>query len=269
MLDLQRLLVKEIEQFQGHVHEVIGDELMSIFDEPDAALACSINLHRCADSYSQQHDLTLQVRIGLHFGTVIVDQDENRLFGDTINVASRVTSIAQAGQTITTDALVKRASTTWQSSVRQFDVTSLKGKRESVTIYDLPWQFDGLTAIVESDTTSSRQDDEGVALSINHEGVVLSLADRDRVYSIGRAITNDLVVAAESVSRRHVLIEHVRGTPVLTDQSTNGTHLYLDNGEVMYLRRQQWPMSGAGILALGATREQRSDHLVRFSCAQG
>jgi len=261
-------LITEIQRFQGTVQEVIGDELMVLFTEPDAALACSISLHRCAENYSQQHDVTLQLRVGLHYGTVIIDQQENRLFGDTINVASRVTNIAQAGQTITTQALVQHASATWQSSVRQFDFTHLKGKRESFIIYDLPWQHEGLTAIVGIDAATSHQGHSELLLSVAHGESVIELADHDGIFSIGRAITNDLVVAADSVSRRHVLIERIRDNHVLTDQSTNGTHLYMDNGQTLYLRRQQWPMSGAGVLALGATQDQRDDHLVHFACGQ-
>lgn len=266
VLDLQRELITTIEQVDGHVHEVIGDELMVYFTEPDIALACSISLHRCADNYSRQHDVHLQVRIGLHFGTVIFDQDENRMFGDTVNIASRVTNIAQAGQTITTDALVQHASQSWKSSVRKFDNTPLKGKRETMVIYDLPWQFDGLTAIIEVDSELSGQSHSESSLCVSHGESTIELTSQETAFSIGRAMTNDLVVTADSVSRRHVLIERIRGNHVLTDQSTNGTHLYLNNGDVLYLRRQQWPMSGAGVLALGAPQDKRDDHLVQFFC---
>lgn len=268
VLDLQHRLMAEIERFKGKVEDVIGDELMVRFAEPDTALACTLALHGCAEKYSQQQDVTLQLRVGLHYGAVIIDQHENRLFGDTINVASRVTNIAQAGQTITTDALVQCASATWQNSVRRFDIASLKGKRDSVVIYDLPWKVDDLTAIASIDEANSPQNISELLLSVSHGDKAFELSKHDGVFSIGRAITNDLVVAADSVSRRHILIERIRNNLVLTDQSTNGTHLYMDNGETLFLRRQQWPMSGAGVVALGATRDQRDDHLVRFNCRQ-
>lgn len=262
---LQRLMTGHIVDFQGQVQEIIGDELMVRFDEPDAALGCSIALHRCAKEYSLQCDFNLQLRIGLHYGPVIVDEEEDRLFGDTVNVASRVTGIAQAGQTIATDWLTKKASSTWQASLRRFDVTHIKGKTEPLLVYDLPWQQDGLTAIVSLDSQCGSRADQPV-LTISHGNSSLTLCEHDDAYTVGRAMTNDLVLPADPVSRRHISIERARDHYVLNDLSTNGTHLYLDHGETLYLRRQQWPMSGAGMLALGAPREHGDDHIVYFTC---
>ncbi len=267
VLDLQRLLTTRVEQFQGHVQEVIGDELMARFDEPDAALGCSITLHRCAESYSQQHGQKLQLRIGLHYGPVIVDREENRLFGDTINLASRVTDIAQAGQTITTDKLVLRASSAWQESVRRFDITPVKGQKKSVVVYDLPWQHDDLTAIVAAEATD-RSSKTVPSLTLGYRDTQARLTEHDGAFSIGRAMTNDLIVNADPVSRRHVSIERIRDHYILTDQSTNGTHLYFNNGETLYLRRQQSPLWGAGKIALGAPQEHGDEHVVQFNCGQ-
>jgi class 3 adenylate cyclase len=265
ILDLQRLLTAGVEKFNGHVQEIIGDELLARFDKPDDALGCATALHQCAETYSGNHLLALHLRIGLHYGPVIVDETEKRLFGDTINIASRVTNIAQADQTITTDALVQHASSTWRANVRLFDVTPVKGIQGSLVVYDLPWKHDDLTHIITSGIQADDKQTSSTSLSIVYKESLVKIADSSSAFVIGRAITNDLVVNADSVSRRHVSIERRRNHFILTEQSTNGTHLYLDSGETLYLRREQFTLTGRGEIALGAPREAGDDHILRFT----
>lgn len=263
IINLQHLLSSEIEKFQGSVQEIIGDELMARFDKPDDALACATALHQGAENYSQQLDLELHLRIGLHYGPVIVDEAENRLFGDTINIASRVTNIAQADQTITTEILVQNASSAWRANVRLFDVTPVKGIEGKLVIYDLPWKHDELTEILGVDTLSDGVSSEPT-LSIMYRESSFAITDPVSAFMIGRAITNDLVVNADPVSRRHVSIERRRDHYILIEQSTNGTHIYLENGETLYLRREQFTLTGSGEIALGAPKENGDNHIIRF-----
>lgn len=261
---LQKILSTEIQAFGGQIQEIIGDELMVRFELVDRALPCSISLHRKAKKYSEQHSLQLSLRIGMHLGAVIEDQGEHRLFGDTVNIAARVTAIAQADQTILTEKLLNAASSSWQTAARRFDLATLKGKENPIVIYDLPWLHDDLTAIVSP--TDGTEESACQSLILMHQNQKIDLGDYTGVLSIGRAITNDLVIDADPVSRRHVTIERIHNHFVLSDKSTNGTHLFTHTGQTLYLRRQQWPMSGSGELALGATREHGTDHVIRFDC---
>lgn len=265
ILNLQRLLTASVEKFYGSVQEIIGDELLARFDKPDDALGCATTLHQCAESYSGSHQLDLHMRIGLHYGPVIVDETEKRLFGDTINIASRVTNIAQADQTITTDALVQNASSAWRANVRLFDVTPIKGIKGSLVVYDLPWKHDDLTHITSAGIQTADEQTSPTKLSIVYKGARVDIVDSPSAFVIGRAITNDLVVNADSVSRRHVSIERRRNHYILIEQSTNGTHLYLENSETLYLRREQFTLTGSGEIALGAPREAGNDHILHFT----
>jgi len=264
ILELQKLLGIDIVRFRGSVQEIIGDELMALFDNANDALGCATALHQCADNYSRSHQVDLHLRIGLHYGSVIIDKVENRLFGDTLNLTSRITSIAQADQTITTDALLNQASSIWRASVRLFDITPIKGMEETLVIYDLPWKHDDLTNIMSS-AIHTTEPASTPKLSIAYRNTRIDVSDTSSAFIIGRAINNDLVVRAESVSRRHVSIECRRNHFTLTEQSTNGTHIYLDNGETLYLRREQFALTGSGEIALGAPREVGKDHIVRFT----
>jgi len=261
VIGLQGVLTTLIEDQNGEVQEIIGDEVMARFGSPNHALSCATAIHKCAEQFSRGRPTALQMRIGVHIGSTIIEQE--RMFGDTVNLAARVASIAQGEQTIITETLIKRADPHWQRLARKFDVTRIKGKSEPVVIYDLPWHQNDLTVIQQAPSTATNNC--GV-LSLVYNDTTIELKKHEGPFSIGRALTNNLVVNAEPVSRRHTLIEHVRDRFVVTDKSTNGTHVYLNSGEVIYLRREQLPIWGEGQLSLGAPSNQAAGHVVNFSC---
>ncbi|MBX2885018.1 MAG: adenylate/guanylate cyclase domain-containing protein [Granulosicoccus sp.] len=265
IVGLQAQLSGLIESHDGLVQEIIGDEIMARFEAPDAAIKCAAQIHQSAEEYGLQQKVPVQMRIGLHVGSAIIE--EHRLFGDTVNVAARVASIAQGGQTITTESLIQQAGEEWKKVARQFDITRIKGKSEPIVIYDLPWRSTDLTEIQQvAPQGETAQTRPGLTLSYAEQQIQLD--EYQGSFSIGRALTNNLVVNAEPVSRRHTTIELVRDRFVVTDKSTNGTHVYLDSGEVIYLRREQLPVWGSGQLSLGAPSNQSQGHVVKFQCIQ-
>lgn len=89
------------------------------------------------------------VRIGLHFGSGIVKSDD--VFGDVVNVASRVESIAKPEQIVISDSLAR------EISPNQFPVVGLgrfrlKGKTEDCELFEVLW---GDTAAEKPDTQSN------------------------------------------------------------------------------------------------------------------
>jgi len=260
VIDLQARLSTLINEQQGTVQDIIGDEIMARFDNPDSALQCAANIHLCADSFGREASTTLTMRIGVHTGPAIVEGQ--RMFGDTVNLAARVAAIAKGGQTIITSDTHHLADPEWQALSRQFDVASVKGKSEPITIYLLPWRENDLTVINTPDSTPTETTGN---LQLTYANQQHDLLTHEGVFSIGRAVTNHLVIDAEPVSRRHTTIELQRGRYVVTDNSTNGTHVYLHTGEVIYLRREQLPLWGTGQFALGAPSNQASGHVIEFA----
>jgi TolB-like protein/class 3 adenylate cyclase/Tfp pilus assembly protein PilF len=86
-----------ITRHSGRVVKLIGDGALVEFSSVVAALQCAVDIQRqlslpSADASPQQ---CIALRIGLHLGDVIVEGDD--LYGDAVNVASRLESIAPAG----------------------------------------------------------------------------------------------------------------------------------------------------------------------------
>jgi class 3 adenylate cyclase len=132
---LQRLVV---EQHGGRVIKTIGDSVMAAFDDCNEAIKAAIEIQRALKekNAARKAEEAMLVRIGLHYGTGIVKSDD--VFGDVVNVASRVESLAQPLQIIVSDSLQQ------QISKSKFNVVflgrfRLKGKSDDRDLFSVQW----------------------------------------------------------------------------------------------------------------------------------
>jgi class 3 adenylate cyclase len=259
--ELQNAISDVVRAMGGFVQEIVGDEVMLRFNDVDSGVSCACRIHEAVESFSARTGVQMSVRIGLHFGPVIVDHA--RVFGDTVNTASRIADIAQGGQTIITEKVVSQLTGSQRALARRFDEVWVKGKQEKLVVYDLPWRPANVTEIQLPCVAPSEQTP---TLTLRYREASHSLPAARREFSIGRAETNDLVVISGSVSRRHATVEFARGRFVLTDTSTNGTYVLTQDGASVYLRRESLPLWGHGKVALGQPLSAGVEHLISFDC---
>src|SRR2546429_9930331 len=83
----------------GRVVKTMGDEVMVLFPSPDAAARAATRMHAAVESLPVVGSNKLALRIGFHTGPVV--QRDNDIFGDTVNVASRLADQAVRGPILT------------------------------------------------------------------------------------------------------------------------------------------------------------------------
>ncbi len=142
----------EIYAHEGTLDKFMGDGVMALFgapvmheDDPIRAVRCALGmqsaLKRINDEMVTRHGITLQMRIGLNLGTVVVADIGADLrmnytaLGDTVNVASRLQSVAEPGTILVSHAV-------YEQTRAQFDYAELgsirvKGRVEPVEIYQV------------------------------------------------------------------------------------------------------------------------------------
>ncbi len=115
------LITVEIHRFEGTINQYGGDGVMALFgapiaheDAPRRAVHAALGIQRALRDYTitleRERGLRLQMRIGINTGTVVVGRIGNDLhmeytaIGDTINLASRLQSIARPGSVLISDA---------------------------------------------------------------------------------------------------------------------------------------------------------------------
>lgn len=102
-LDKTNEIVKEqIERYQGNILKSIGDALLIIFDSPTAAVLAGRDIQMAVREASDQFHNDVSIRVAVHTGEVtLTDQD---VFGDAVNLASRIESITYPGDVYFTEA---------------------------------------------------------------------------------------------------------------------------------------------------------------------
>lgn len=82
----------------GKIVKNMGDGWLVEFTSAVDAVACAAQLQRQLSS----HD-TMRLRIGIHIGDVVHDEED--IFGDGVNIASRLERFAEPGTIIVSDSV--------------------------------------------------------------------------------------------------------------------------------------------------------------------
>jgi class 3 adenylate cyclase len=246
------LLRTAIEHHGGRVVKTIGDAVMAAFDDCNESVRAAIAMqHRLREkNATRKKEDEMQVRIGLHYGTGIVKS--NDVFGDVVNVASRVESIADARQIIISDSLRERIAPS------EFDVVllgrfRLKGKKEDRDLYQVRWTDTQSVPIKTAHTIVTRSLTSGAFLQrltrdgevaaeypVTREGVIVDSSETDAGSPAGPKLP--------AVKARFSLVE---GQPTVEDGDRTGR---------IYIRLVATYMLEEGdIVAMGT-------HLFKFVC---
>jgi class 3 adenylate cyclase len=102
------LLGAIVQQHSGAIVKTIGDAVMVAFFRPTDAVSAALHILGEIERYNAEHgDPSIILKIGAHCGpSIAVTLNENLdYFGQTVNVAARVQSLADAGEICISDAL--------------------------------------------------------------------------------------------------------------------------------------------------------------------
>ena len=83
-------------QHEGEVLNYYGDGSLTVFPSASEAVRCSIDMQR-----KFQQDPALPLRIGIHIGEIHFDKA--KIFGDSVNIASRLEGLGVAGSVIVSE----------------------------------------------------------------------------------------------------------------------------------------------------------------------
>jgi hypothetical protein len=243
--------------------KTIGDEVMCTFANADEAASAACEMHKVleeeATEYTASGPIRLRVRIGFQYGPAMLEN--NDVFGDTVNVAARMASLAKAGQIITTQQTVDVLSPQLRGSARLVDRAPVKGKKETLDICELIWQQEDVTRFVHSTLLSKPVESQ---MHVVYRDRTLTVnADRPSLV-LGRSATADLPVEETLASRQHAKIECRKGKFYVVDQSTNGTYIRSDDGTESFVRREEAPLTGSGVISLGKPFKQNPSEIVRY-----
>ena len=247
----------------GTVVKTIGDEVMCRFDSCTQACETAISIQqRCIKEPQLKN---LGIRIGIAYGDVVLTPQD--VFGDTVNDAAFVAHIARANHIVLTQAAVDALSNQLRSDCQIFDRVPLKGDQEKSLIYRLQWEAAGNLnrATLVMPIHEVTQYVEKFQLCLKVQGREILLLPQQTPFHIGRDPHKaHLLIETDLASREHCHIEFRRGKYVLIDHSTNGTYVSGNEQDSIYLRREELPLHGHGVISLGQPTSGENSWLIHY-----
>jgi len=125
---------------QGREIKSMGDGFLAEFDSALRAIQCAIDIQQhLHERNSQQGVPPIQLRIGVHLGDV--EQRESDIFGDAVNIASRIEPLAAPGGVCISGEVFSQVRNKIPNNFEKLPPTVLKGLQVPMDIYRvvLPW----------------------------------------------------------------------------------------------------------------------------------
>ena len=240
-----RLLRDATAEFGGRVIKTTGDGVMCAFDAAEAALHAARVMQVRVTEQAALGGPPLAIHVGCHFGPVL--ESAGDLYGDSVNAAVRVVGLAKAGQVIATQEVIVRIGDDLRRRVRMLDRVQVKGKRETLEIFELVWQdSEELTAL-----GTRLEEQQAPRIKLTFGGRELIFDGTAGALRLGREAACEIVIVDPKVSRQHARIEKRRDKFVLGDHSSNGTYVVMAGDAEICLRREELILRGVGRIGVG------------------
>ena len=117
-----------------------GDGLLVEFESALEAAQCAVEIQRrLYERNAARGSAPLRVRIGIHLGDVV--REGSDIFGDAVNIASRVEPVAEPGGVCLTAQVFDQIQHKVPFRLERLEPQTLKGIREPIPVYRvvLPW----------------------------------------------------------------------------------------------------------------------------------
>jgi adenylate cyclase len=138
----EALLHPLLEAYQGRKVKSMGDGFLTEFDSALRATQCAVEIQRRIHERNARNAADpLHVRIGIHVGDV--EQQGTDIFGDAVNIASRIEPVAEPGGICVSNAVREQVWNKVSDRLEKLPPTTLKGLRLPMDLYRivLPWSI--------------------------------------------------------------------------------------------------------------------------------
>lgn len=257
---------KAVASHNGTLIKTIGDEIMCTFPAALDAIAAGQEMQESIGDISLEEKPGMSppnIYVGVHYGPVI--REKGDVFGDAVNVASRLESMAKQRQIITTGETIRALPKDHGFEVKKVDEVNVRGKVGKMAIYEVVWEKLSITFKVESIQTPSPKPKIQHSLMVKFENQQVAVNENRPSITMGRQHHNDIVVNDNRVSRSHARIEYRHGKFYLIDQSTNGTFLFTQGKTCIHLPRGEAQLLEDGVIGLGLEVTETSPLAIQYT----
>jgi adenylate cyclase len=219
----------------GRLVGTAGDAMLAEFGSAVTAVSAAIDIQERMAHFNEalSPEQRMLFRVGVHLGEVIVDDEDQNIFGDGVNLAARIQALAEPGGIAVSRAVRDLVELRLEYAFVDGGEHQLKNVSRTVQVFHVRPAVPQATVTVSTTTrmlpqitlrfegTDSASQKHGFDVAID------KLVGRQQGMVIGRAADQcDLVVAHATVSRRHARLTFSGEALQIEDLgSTNGTSL--------------------------------------------
>jgi adenylate cyclase len=235
-----------IQAANGRLVGTAGDAMLAEFGSAVTAVSAALDIQERMAKFNDtiEPEQRMNFRIGVHLGEVIVDDEDQNIFGDGVNLAARIQALAEPGGIAVSRAVRDLVELRIEYAFVDGGEQTLKNVSRSVQIFHVKHAKTAVpanttTRILPQITLRFEGTDSGKTKH-SFEVTLEKLMSRSDGMVIGRAADQcDFVLAHPTVSRRHARLR-VAGEALQVEDlgSTNGTRVgeqALKAGEPMAL----------------------------------
>lgn len=132
----------------GRVVKSLGDGVLLEFPSAFDAVTCARDIQDRMRPLAEESQGSVQVRVGVHVGDVVVEGDD--ILGNTVNIASRVHSLAQPGGICITREVHAHIRSSMQLECKRVQKGSLFKLPNSVEVFQIARESDSRSPVGRS-----------------------------------------------------------------------------------------------------------------------
>ena len=131
------IIKPEIEKFHGEIIKTTGDGFLATFSSSLDAVESTINIQKTVNlrESSQSNEKRIWYRIGINVGDVVLDDGD--IYGNSVNIASRLESIADAGDICITSDIFQNIKNLKSFDISHLGEQHLKNISQKVDVYKI------------------------------------------------------------------------------------------------------------------------------------
>jgi adenylate cyclase len=145
----QKIVRSHLSKNQGREIKTIGDAFLVEFASALDAASCAFEIQKYLhkSNLNRPTEQRILLRIGIHLGDVIHNQ--NDVYGDAVNIASRIEAFAQPGGVCLTAPVYDQIKNKFAYPMSSLGKQNLKNVTDNIEIYKvvLPWERDSVTEV--------------------------------------------------------------------------------------------------------------------------
>jgi adenylate cyclase len=122
-------------EYKGRVVDFVGDNMLAEFLSALDAVKYAVRVQHVLKNHNEKlnPERRIEFRIGLHLGDIMVDGE--RLYGDGVNIAARIETLAEPGGICISDAIYKQIHSKLELGYTELGERNFKNIFEPVRVY--------------------------------------------------------------------------------------------------------------------------------------